>query len=318
MEILPPKNQLSLYGYSYYFKLFQKLYVEGKLPKIILLNGEKGLGKATFIYHYINWLLSEGEEHHYSDDEYKINVKNSTYNLIQNNTHPNFFLLDRFADDENIKIDQVRTLINFQNKTTYGKNIKIVLVDNSESLNLNSSNALLKILEEPGENTFFFITHNSSRRILHTIKSRSIEYKIFFDNINKKKIFDELNEKYKFANIPVDLKDHFFYDTPGNLLNYLNISSNFNSKMLNDDLSCALHLINNYKNKRDINMLNYASLSIEKFYNKLSLSNSDLLYKYSYKKDKILNLILDFKKYNLDKKNLLLQIDETLKDEKLR
>ena len=33
--------------------------------------------------------------------------------------------------------------------------------DNVENLNLNSSNALLKTLEEPGDNTFFFIINNN-------------------------------------------------------------------------------------------------------------------------------------------------------------
>ena len=318
MEIFPPRSQLTLYGYSHYFKLFQKLYLKGRLPKVLLLNGEKGSGKATFIYHYVNWLLSEGEKHQYSDDDYKINEKNSSYKLVQNNIHPNFFLLDRFSEDENIKIDQVRTLIKFQNKTTYGKSIKIILLDNSENLNLNSSNALLKVLEEPAKKTFFFIIHNSSKKILHTIKSRSIEYRIFFDNLKKKEIFEKLNEKYQFTNLPYNLEDSFFYETPGNLLNYLNILNNSNSEISKDDLSTVFYFINNYKSKKDINMLNYASLSIEKFFNKLSLLNTDLLYKYSYKKEKILNLITDFKKYNLDKKNLLLQIHETLKDEKIR
>ena len=36
------------------------------------------------------------------------------------------------------------------------KDLKIVMIDNVEHFNLNSSNALLKCLEEPQNNTFFF------------------------------------------------------------------------------------------------------------------------------------------------------------------
>ena len=50
----------------------------------------------------------------------------------------------------------------------------------AEYLNLNSSNSLLKALEEPSNNTYFFIIHNSGTEILDTIRSRSIEFKLFF------------------------------------------------------------------------------------------------------------------------------------------
>ena len=57
---------------------------------------------------------------------------------------------------ENIKIEKARDVLKFLNKSTYYSNIKIVLIDNAEYLNINSSNALLKALEEPNNNTFFF------------------------------------------------------------------------------------------------------------------------------------------------------------------
>ena len=64
---------------------------------------------------------------------------------------------------------------------------KIILIDDCEYLNKNSSNSLLKVLEEPPENVYFFLIHNSQRNILETIKSRCIEFKIFLDQESKKK-----------------------------------------------------------------------------------------------------------------------------------
>ena len=61
-EIIDPKQQLFLYGYKYYFESFVQLYKKNKLPNVVLLNGAKGLGKSTFVYHFINFLLSENEE----------------------------------------------------------------------------------------------------------------------------------------------------------------------------------------------------------------------------------------------------------------
>ena len=65
IDIIDPKNQLNLFGYEDYFNSFIKLYKRNKLPNVILLNGPKGIGKATFAYHFINYLLSNNEENKY-------------------------------------------------------------------------------------------------------------------------------------------------------------------------------------------------------------------------------------------------------------
>ena len=189
MEILSPKNQLSLFGYENYFNSFVKLFQKNKLPNTILLHGPKGLGKATFAYHFINYILSNEEEEKYFVNDFRINPNNRSYKLICNNIHPNFFLLENNLSDNDIKIDKVRNVLKFLSKSTYYKNLKIVMIDNAEYLNRYSSNALLKVLEEPNNNTFFFIIHNSSSKIPDTIKSRCIEFKFFFRHITKKKSF---------------------------------------------------------------------------------------------------------------------------------
>ena len=92
----------------------------------------------------------------------------------------NLFILDSI-DGENIKIDQIRKLLLFLNKSTYYKSVKIVLLDNAEYLNINSSNALLKAIEEPSKDTYFFIINNDSQKIMNTIKSRCIDFVIYFN-----------------------------------------------------------------------------------------------------------------------------------------
>ena len=56
-------------------------------------------------------------------------------------------------------------------------------MDDIDSYNLNCLNALLKILEEPSENTYFFLINNKSKSIIQTIKSRCIEIKIHINSI---------------------------------------------------------------------------------------------------------------------------------------
>ena len=194
-EVTKPKSQLNLYGYESYFQFFNKLYEQDNLPNSILISGQKGLGKSTFTYHFINFLLSKGEKNEYNRRDYLIDPNNSTYKSIQSGTHPNLFILDAI-DGESIKIDQIRKLLLFLNKSTYYKSVKIVLLDNAEYLNINSSNALLKAIEEPSKDTYFFIINNDSQKIMNTIKSRCIDFVINFNFLEKKNIFNKISQTY--------------------------------------------------------------------------------------------------------------------------
>ena len=91
IEITHPRNQLSLFGYDAYFKSFAKLFEKEEMPHCVLLSGSKGLGKSTFIYHFINYLFSKTEKNKYSINDLIINKENLSYKLLHKNTHPNFF-----------------------------------------------------------------------------------------------------------------------------------------------------------------------------------------------------------------------------------
>tara|TARA_Y100000590_G_scaffold419910_1_gene522084 strand:- start:3083 stop:4054 length:972 start_codon:yes stop_codon:yes gene_type:complete len=315
LKITPPQNQLHLYGYDNHFNNFVNLFKKGKLPNTILLSGPKGSGKSTFVYHFVNYLLSYNEENKYSIDNYSISSDNKSYKTLCNYTNPNFSLLENDPLDENIKIDKVRNILKFLSKTTYSSNIKIVLIDNAEYLNLHSSNALLKVLEESSKDTFFFIVHNNASKILDTIKSRCIEFKFFFTISEKKKILDNITKQY---NNDLDMKnidDSFYFETPGNILKYLTLFNENNLNFLDDKLSCIIYLIDKYKQKKDTQLLTLISLLVELFYNELSLKNSKNSNFYSANKINLVNQINDAKKFNLDKKNLFISLVEKLKNE---
>ena len=62
---------------------------------------------------------------------------------------------------------------------------------NIESLNKNSINALLKIVEEPKKNLFFILIHNNETKILPTLISRCLTFKI---NLNFKEVVSVTNK----------------------------------------------------------------------------------------------------------------------------
>ncbi len=314
-EVVDPINQLKIIGYDKYFKSFKGLFESNKLPNVVLLSGPKGIGKATFAYHFINYLLSYHEDDAYSLKDFEINSNNKSYKLLRDDIHPNFFLLDNVSNESTIKIDQARSLLKFLNKSTYSRDLKIIMIDNIENLNLNSSNALLKALEEPNNNTFFFLIYNNASKILNTIRSRCLEFKFFFNLPERKRIFAEISKTYNLKYDVNNIGDIFYYDTPGNLLKYFSILNDSNIDIINDKLSCVYYLIEKYKNKQDHELLKFASFFVEQFYNQLSLNNSQHLSNYNRNKFKILDFINNTIKFNLDKKNLLISIHGVLDNE---
>ena len=315
-EILKPINQLNLYGYEYYFDNFANLYKNNKLPNTILLSGSKGLGKSTFAYHFINYLLSNNEDHKYSFDNYAINSSNNSYHHLCNNTHTNFFLLENENSEENIKVEKVRNLLRFLNKTTYNSNIKIVLIDNAEFLNVNSSNALLKVLEEPSKNTYFFIIHDSSNMILNTIKSRCVEFKVYLSNDSKKEILRKIIYQHDLNYNLNNINDDFYYATPGNILKYLSIFHDVEINLQKDRMFCIDYLIDKYKKKKDPELLNFISMHIELFYNQLCLENNNNSNLYFYNKMKIIKQFYESKKFHLDMNSFFVSIKKILYNER--
>ena len=314
-EILLPKNQLCLFGYKNYFNSFITLFEKKKMPNSILLSGLKGLGKATFTYHIINYLLSKDEERKYSIKDFIIDKANLSYKLLSTNTHPNFFLIENNLLEKDIKIEQVRNLLNFLNKSTYTRNLKIIMIDNAENLNLNSSNALLKVIEEPKNNTFFFIIHNSSSKILDTVRSRCTEFKFTLTASKKRNIFANIIKQYKNKFDLNEIIENYYFDTPGNLVKYLLTLDKANISIKENTLKCIYHFIEKYKNKKDPETLTFLTLFIEKFYNELCLNNDKNLNSYFFNQSKILKQIDEMKKFNLDEKNIFIWIKDILLNE---
>ena len=169
MKLIEPINQIRLFGLEKYFSEMIYLYDNNKLPSKILFSGQKGLGKSTLSYHFVNYILSRDEEFPYDYNSFKINPNNHSFKTVLNRSNPNFILIDIDVDKKFIDINQIRKLISDLNKSSFNTKPRFVLIDNIEYLNVNSVNALLKILEEPSKNTHFILINNN-KKILPTLK----------------------------------------------------------------------------------------------------------------------------------------------------
>ena len=290
---LNPAKQTTLYGHHLEFCNFIGLYKNKKLPNKILLSGEKGIGKSTLAYHLINCILSFDEEHSYDKKNFTINPENKTFKLILNKSNPNFISIDIEEDKKSIDINQIRNLILNLSKSSFNTKPRLVLIDNIELLNINSVNALLKIVEEPNDNIYFILINNN-KKILPTLKSRSfdISNKISGENV-KELIHEQMINNYS---------------TPGSILNLLNFADTNGVDLTQMNLKDFIKMIINekkYKKDQFVKQLLYSLIELY-FRQNVSLRNIKLLKMQNYFLKKINNT----KIFNLDDETLLMEFDD--------
>ena len=216
----------TLFGYKDLFKEFVDIYNSNSLPNKILLSGKKGIGKCTFANHFINYIFSKNDAFKYNLDKNEIDINNKSYKLINSYTHPNFFKISLNKEKKNIDILQVREMINFANKSTFNNKEKIILIDDCEYLNKNSSNALLKIIEEPNNDLLFLLIFDSQKKITNTLKSRCVEFKF---NLNIEYIGEIVNSVFNENIFNKISKDFIYYsNSPLNYINFINLCNSFN------------------------------------------------------------------------------------------
>ena len=310
LQDLLPKNQKKLYGYHKEFNELVTLYNNKKLPNKIFFNGPKGIGKSTIAYHLINYIFSNKEEYKYDLSNLEINNLNKSCRLILNNTHPNFHLVDVLKDKKIIEISQIRQMINYSTKSTFNNNERIILIDNVENLNLNSLNSLLKIVEEPNENTLFILIFDSNKNILNTLKSRCLKFNLYLSFSQS----IEITNKILNLNILDLISEDFlhYYNTPGDFINLINFANSLNLNLKEFDLKKFLiHLIDAgyYKNNTFTknNIYKYIELYLLKLMKGSTSKNKiNILYNESIKK------IADMKKYNLDQESIMIDLKTKL------
>jgi len=312
MNLLPIK-QKQLFGLNTEFKEIAELFDNNKLPNKILLSGPKGSGKATLAFHIINYIFSSNEENKYHKNDNKINDNNKSYRLINNGSHPNFHLIDLIEEKKNIEISQIRKMINYTNKSSFNDSLKIILIDNLEKLNLNSSNALLKILEEPNEKVFFILILDSNKKTLPTIRSRCLNFKVSNNFEKNILITNKLINDNILNLLNKDLIN--YYSTPGEFLNLINFSLINNIDIKENDLNKFLNILikyNFYKKDNFIKLyiFNYIELYLLKTFNKSNNKNDFFLFFTQFIKK-----INDTKKFNLDLDALFMEFQSKILNE---
>ena len=300
-------NQLNLFGHDALFLNLVGLYTNGNFPNKILLSGEKGIGKCTLAYHITNFILSSDEEFKYETNNLKINPDNKSFKLIQNKSNPNFILIDVIEDKKSIDINQIRNLILNLNKSSFNSKPKIILIDNIELLNLNSVNALLKVLEEPNQNVHFILINNN-KNILSTLRSRCLNFKVQLSA----KLSIEITNKILQTDCSNFLNDELInnYSTPGELLKLIDFASRNNIDLVKNNLNDFIkNIISDKLYKKDTFIKDFLYSLIEIYFrNNITIENIKLITLHKYFLQKMHNTRI----YNLDEESLFMEFEDSV------
>jgi DNA polymerase-3 subunit delta' len=135
---------------------------------------------------------------------------------IDSEQHPD---IHWFRPEKNsITIDQVRELEKYVYLKPYEAEKKFFIICDAQRLEEESSNALLKTLEEPTKNSVIILLVNDLSALLPTISSRC--QKVIFNALDEKAIKDILIQKYKIPLLQAHFISYLAEGSPGRAMEF--------------------------------------------------------------------------------------------------
>lgn len=202
-------------GHEKIVHFLQSAILNGNLAQAYLFSGPSKLGKQAIANKFIASLFCQN-----SEKDLPCGVCSSCQQ-IKNEIHPDFYVTTQAINEKteklsrSIVIDQIRNLKYKLQQGTLLNGYKIALIKEAHLMNLNTANALLKILEEPTKNTIIILLADDASSLPQTIASRcqilrflpvpNAEIKSYLEN---KGVFDSgliAKQAYGHPGIAIDL-----------------------------------------------------------------------------------------------------------------
>jgi len=139
----------------------------GRLPHALLITGLPGIGKSVFADLLARRCLCERP----SRDGLPCGACRGC-RLALSGGHPDMLRVEPDDGRRSIRVDQVRDLTAFMMLSSQYAGMRVAVIDPSDLLNINASNALLKTLEEPPEHSALILTASRPGNLPATVRSR--------------------------------------------------------------------------------------------------------------------------------------------------
>ena len=170
-----PRQTLALHGQERPERELLEAIRSDRLPHAWLIHGPQGVGKATLAYRVARFLISGGDP---DADSLDVAGDNPASRRIAAYSERRLRTVRREWDRSKgrpytrVRVEDVRALLQFFHLTSALGGWRIAVLDAAEEMNESSSNALLKMLEEPPDRAAILLVSHDPHRLLPTIRSR--------------------------------------------------------------------------------------------------------------------------------------------------
>ncbi len=214
-ELPPPRAQSELIGHADIEKKLLNLFESKRHPHAIIFAGPQGIGKSTMAFRLARYLLKTSEDANDPQGfdmfggppepakNLHVDVKDQVFSKVAAGGHPDLLTIERLYDEKKdrrkaeVSVEEIRRIAPFMRKTpAVDGGWRIVIVDDADTMNRNSQNSILKILEEPPEKSLIILITHRLGALLPTILSRaSVENFYPLDNNLLKDTLSRVNPK---------------------------------------------------------------------------------------------------------------------------
>src|SRR6266567_6702655 len=175
-----PRETTALFGHREAETALLNAFRSGRIPHAWLIGGAQGIGKATLAYRMARFVLTHPNPQAASvqrAETLAVDPDHHVARQIAAGAHGGLLVLERSLNDRGvlrtvITVDETRETISFFGSTAAVEGWRVCIVDTVDELNPNAANALLKILEEPPQQSLFLLVSHAPARVLATIQSR--------------------------------------------------------------------------------------------------------------------------------------------------
>lgn len=157
-------------GHQKQWKFLKRSVEQGNTSHAYLFHGQEQLGKKTLASELAKLLNCK------ADFEQRPCEKCRACEEINEGRHPDLTMVE--PDGGEIKIGQIRTLVDKLSRKPYSGPFKIAIIDQAHLLNQEAESALLKTVEEPKGKTVLILITSQKDALASTLVSRtqSIEF----------------------------------------------------------------------------------------------------------------------------------------------